>query len=241
MNSFSWRWVATLLAAGWLAGGWPARAQAPDASAVETGMPPPVEVYKGRRVARTMHYSGASWLVRESRQREEDCERMLGALGLKEGQTVCDLGCGNGFYSLPMARQVGDKGEVISVDIQPEMLTLLRERARKEGVTNIRPRLGSVIDPKLKDESVDMVLLVDVYHEFSHPEHMLRAIRKALKPDGRMVLVEFRAEDPAVPILEEHKMSKAQILKEIPPLGFKLVEQFDELPWQHMMFFQRDE
>lgn len=203
-------------------------------------VPPPAKAYKGREIAQTMHYLGAPWLTRESRDREEDCKTMLAALHVKPGDVVCDLGCGNGFYTLKLAHLVGEKGRVVAVDIQREMLELLKERAAEEKVTNIEPVLGTVIDPKLPADSLDLVLLVDVYHEFSHPEQMLAAIRKSLKPTGRVALVEFRAEDPAVPIKPLHKMSKEQIMKEFPPNGFKLVEQFDKLPWQHLMFFERD-
>jgi ubiquinone/menaquinone biosynthesis C-methylase UbiE len=188
-----------------------------------------------------MHYTGAAWLTRESRQREEDCKTLLAALKIKPGDTVCDLGCGNGFYSLKIAKLVGEKGRVIAVDIQREMLELLKEGAAAEKITNIEPVLGTTVDPRLKPGSIDLVLLVDVYHEFSHPEEMLAAIRKSLKPTGRVALAEFRAEDPKVPIKPLHKMSKAQIMKEFPPNGFKLVEEFDKLPWQHLMFFQRDD
>jgi ubiquinone/menaquinone biosynthesis C-methylase UbiE len=207
----------------------------------DESIPPALKGYKGREIAVTMHYEGAPWLTRESREREEDCTTLLKALHVQKGQTVCDLGCGNGFYTLKLAELVGEQGKVLAVDIQPEMLTLLKERAKDAGDANIRPILGSLIDPKLPKGGVDLILLVDVYHEFSHPEHMLRAMREALKPDGRMVLVEFRLEDPKVPIKLLHKMTKKQIMKEIPPNGFKLVEQFDELPWQHVMFFARDD
>jgi ubiquinone/menaquinone biosynthesis C-methylase UbiE len=206
----------------------------------EEKIPPPLKGYKGREIAVTMHYLGAPWLTRESRQREEDCETLLEALNIKPGMTVCDLGCGNGFYTLELAKRVGAQGQVYAVDIQQEMLHLLDERAKAAGVKNIKPILGSVIDPRLPDESQDLILLVDVYHEFSHPEHMLRAIRKALKPAGRIALVEFRLEDPKVPIKLLHKMSKEQILKEFPPNGYTLVESFDKLPWQHLMFFEKD-
>ena len=205
----------------------------------DASIPPPAKDYKGREIAQTMHYLGAPWLTRESRDREEDCRTMLAALHVKPGDVVCDLGCGNGFYTLKLAHLVGDKGRVVAVDIQREMLELLKERAAEEKVANIEPVLGTVIDPKLPADSLDLVLLVDVYHEFSHPEQMLAAIRKSLKPTGRIALVEFRAEDPAVPIKPLHKMSKEQIMKEFPPNGFKLVEEFDKLPWQHLMFFGR--
>jgi ubiquinone/menaquinone biosynthesis C-methylase UbiE len=126
------------------------------------------------------------------------------------------------------------------VDIQREMLGLLEESAKDENFDNVETVLGTVVDPKLPEASMDLVLLVDVYHEFSHPEQMLAAIRKSLKPNGRVALVEFRGEDPLVPIKPLHKMSKEQIMKEFPPNGFKLVAEFDELPWQHLMFFQRE-
>jgi ubiquinone/menaquinone biosynthesis C-methylase UbiE len=197
--------------------------------------------YKGREIAQYMHYEGAPWLVRESREREEDCNTLLKELGVKPGQTVCDMGCGNGFYTLKLAELVGKKGKVLAVDIQPEMLHLLDLREKEAGLDNIEPILGTPADPQLEEGTVDLILCVDVYHEFSHPEHMLTAMRKALKPEGRLALVEFRAEDPKVPIKRLHKMSKEQILKEFPPNGFKLVEQFDKLPWQHLMFFQADE
>ena len=207
----------------------------------DDAIPPPLKEYKGREIAQTMHYLGAPWLTRESREREEDCETLLKALKIKPGDTVCDLGCGNGFYSLKLAKMVGPRGKVIAVDIQREMLELLRDAAAAEKIGNIEPVLGTLIDPKLPEASIDLVLLVDVYHEFSHPVQMLAAIRCSLKPTGRVALAEFRAEDPLVPIKPLHKMSKAQIMKEFPPNGFKLVEEFDELPWQHLMFFQRDD
>lgn len=203
-------------------------------------IPPALTEYKGREIAQTMHFLGAPWLTRESRDREEDCKAMLKALGVKRGDVVCDLGCGNGFYTIKLAKMVGGKGKVIAVDIQREMLGLLDDRAKQERVKNIETVLGTVVDPKLPANAVDLVLLVDVYHEFSHPEQMLTAIRKSLKPNGRVALVEFRAEDPDVPIKPLHKMSKEQIMKEFPPNGFKLVSEFDKLPWQHLMFFERD-
>jgi ubiquinone/menaquinone biosynthesis C-methylase UbiE len=195
----------------------------------------------GRKIAATMHYTGAEWLVRESRQREEDCKQLLEALKVKPGQTVCDLGCGNGFYTLHLSRLVGPKGKVYASDIQPEMIELLKRRARATGARNIAPILGTPSDPKLGEARFDLVLMVDVYHEFSHPEPMLEAIRRSLKPDGRIALVEFRAEDDNVPIQPLHKMGKKQILKEFTANGFALTEQYDKLPWQHLMFFVRED
>lgn len=226
----------------------PAWSQEPgDAPAVEaaparaTKIPRAKTRYKGREIAQTMHYTGAPWLMRDERQREEDCSLLLEALDIKPGQVVCDMGCGNGFYTVQLARLVGEKGRVLAVDIQPEMLHMLEERAKAEGLSNIELIEGTPVDPKLPPKGVDLILLVDVYHEFSHPEPMLSAMRGSLKGGGRIALVEFRLEDPQVPIKLLHKMSKKQILKEFPPNGFRLVEQFDKLPWQHLMFFERGE
>jgi ubiquinone/menaquinone biosynthesis C-methylase UbiE len=212
----------------------------PSSTFADDALPPPLKKYHGRRIATTMHYLGAPWLVRESRQREEDCETMLAALNVQPGQTVCDMGCGNGFYTLPLAKLVGEGGKVVAVDIQREMLLLLKDRAAAESLSNIELVHGTIVDPQLKPGTVDLVLMVDVYHEFSHPEQMLQAIRASLKPGGRVALVEFRAEDRSVPIKKLHKMSKQQILKEFEPNGFQLVEEFDKLPWQHLMFFERE-
>jgi SAM-dependent methyltransferase len=223
------------------AGTSPATAQVAPAADAGNKIPPALEYYKGREIAQTMHFAGAPWLTRESRDREEDCNKLLRELRLEQGQSVCDMGCGNGFYTLRIAKRVGPKGQVYAVDIQPEMLSLLNERTKADRIHNVKPVLGTVVDPLLPPESCDVILCVDVYHEFSHPEQMLAAMRKALKPKGRLVLVEFRMEDPQVPIKLEHKMSKEQILKELPPNGFKLVQQFDGLPWQHVMWFEKDE
>jgi ubiquinone/menaquinone biosynthesis C-methylase UbiE len=200
-------------------------------------IPPAPPFHMGREIAQTMHYTGAPWLVRESRQREEDCRMMLDALGVQPGQTVCDMGSGNGFYTLELARMVGPEGLVYAVDIQPEMLRMLSRRAAQEGLENIRLILGSPIDPRLPAGEIDLVLCVDVYHEFSHPEAMLARIRESLAGDGKLVLVEFRGEDPAVPIKPLHKMTKAQVRSELEPAGFRVASEFDRLPWQHLLFF----
>ena len=200
-------------------------------------IPPAATHHMGREIAQTMHYTGAPWLVRESRQREEDCRLLLEALEVKKGQRICDLGCGNGFYTLELARRVGPDGLVYAVDIQPEMLRMLARRAAEEGLDNIRPILGTVADPRLPKGEVDLVLCIDVYHEFSHPEPMLARIRESLSPEGRLVLAEFRGEDPAVPIKPLHKMTKAQVRAELEPAGFRVAREFDRLPWQHLLFF----
>jgi len=241
-----WIWIWLMLAlTAWLPpGARPAIAEEPataDKSALEAKIPPAKQKYKGREIAVTMHYLGAPWLTRDSRQREEDCAMLLKALDIRPGQVVCDMGCGNGFYSLQLAKLVGPQGRVLAVDIQPEMLHLLTARAQEEQLNNIETIQGTAVDPLLPKGGVDLILLVDVYHEFSHPAQMLAAMRQSLKPKGRIALAEFRLEDPQVPIKLLHKMTKKQILKEFPPNGFKLVEQFDKLPWQHLMFFEKDE
>jgi SAM-dependent methyltransferase len=214
---------------------------APPASAPATRAAEPAALthYLGREIAQTMHYTGAEWLTRESREREEDTATLLRVLDLREGQTVADLGCGNGFYTLKLAKLVGERGRVLAVDIQPEMLELLNKRAAEAHVPNVSTLLADAADPHLPPGEVDLVLMVDVYHELSNPPEVLAAVRRSLKPDGHIALVEFRAEDPKVPIKPLHKMSKAQILKEFSANGFILTGQFDKLPWQHLMFFGR--
>jgi ubiquinone/menaquinone biosynthesis C-methylase UbiE len=198
--------------------------------------------YLERIVATPMSHLGASWLVRPERQAEENAEKALSLLGLTEGMTVCDLGCGNGYWTLPMARAVGETGTVYAVDIQPEMLRQLRTRMGKADLKNAKSVLGTVDDPKLPaDAQLDLLLMVDVYHEFSHPESMLWAIRRSLAPNGVIALLEYREEDPNVPIKPLHKMSKRQIMREYAANGLKLVRESNELPWQHLMFFARDD
>jgi len=213
-----------------------------DAQVKRKDVPSPVSnVYMGRRIAPTMGVGGALWLIRKNRQQEEDCETLLRELRLKPGMTVCDMGCGNGFYALKMADIIGVKGSVLAVDIQPEMLRLLQARAEEQQIRNVRRILSTLVDPKLPRGKVDLILCVDVYHEFSHPEQMLKRMRDSLSPNGVIALAEYREEDPNVPIKPLHKMSKKQILKEYSANGLKLVREFDGLPWQHLMFFGRDD
>jgi len=186
--------------------------------------------YMGREIAATMHYTGAPWLVRESRQREEDCKSLMQELRVKPGQPVCDMGCGNGFYTLKLAELTGEQGKVYAVDIQEEMLELSQRRAKTAELENIVFLHGTTTDPRLPENSLDLVLMVDVYHEFSHPEEMLRAISKSLKTTGQIALAEFRAEDPDVPIKPLHKMSKNQIFKEFRANGFgREIGRLDEI------------
>lgn len=212
-------------------------ASEPDASSKK---PRPRKRYKGRRIAQTMSYHGAGWLIRSNREQEEDGARMLESLHVTPGQTVVDFGCGNGYHTLKLAQQLGPTGRVLAVDIQPEMLRLLEARLEAEGIKNVEPILAGPYDPALPTAQVDLILMVDVYHELSYPEEILSSLRQSLRPKGRVVLVEFRAEDPLVPIKPEHKMTKKQVLRELLPNGFRLVEEFDDLPWQHVMFFEAD-
>ena len=211
-------------------------------SAIESELGKPalplgLKSYLGRTIADTMHYAGAPWLLRGEREQEESTAKMIRALGLKPGQSVCDVGAGNGYHSLMMATEVASNGRVLAVDVQPEMLDMLKERAAEAGIDNVTTQLGKLHDPMLPIGTLDLVLLADVYHEFSHPVHMLGAIRKSLKPGGQVVLLEFRAEDDTVPIKKLHKMSRKQIQAELSANGFKLAKSYDELPWQHMMFY----
>ena len=207
--------------------------------------PRPVEKarksYLGRVLAQPMSHQAAPWLIRDNRDEEERASESFKQLKLTAGMTVCDLGCGNGYWTLPMGRDVGETGRVLAVDIQPEMLKKLRVRAAKAKLQNIEPILGDVDDPNLPDGEVELLLMVDVYHEFSHPETMLWEIRNSLMDKGVVALLEYREEDPKVPIKPRHKMSKNQIMKEYEGNGFKLVREYNQLPWQHLMFFARDD
>jgi len=233
-------WVAMWVAASCVAQE-PQRVEtpAPQSEALRK-VPPARPTYMGRRIAQTMSFHGANWLIRDEREQEERPSQVFPQLGLKAGMTVCDMGCGNGFYSIEMAKLVSPGGKVLAVDIQQEMLHLLKLRADEAQVENIRPVLGTAIDPHLPPGAIDLLLMVDVYHEFSHPRQMLTAIRASLKPGGQIALLEYREEDPLVPIKPEHKMSKRQILKEYQANGLRLVKEFDGLPWQHLMFFEAD-
>ncbi|OUT55556.1 MAG: SAM-dependent methyltransferase [Rhodopirellula sp. TMED11] len=199
----------------------------------------PQRVYLGRQVAQPMSHLGAPWLIRSDRDQEENTSESFKQLRLKPGMVLCDLGCGNGYWTLPMAKEVGAAGAVYAVDIQSEMLQKLDQRASRLDLKNIKPVLGQIDDPKLPADKIDLLLMVDVYHEFSHPQSMLWGIRRSLSKDGVVALLEYREEDPSVPIKLLHKMSKQQILKEYHANGFKLVREYNELPWQHLMFFAR--
>jgi ubiquinone/menaquinone biosynthesis C-methylase UbiE len=189
----------------------------------------------GRVIAPVMGVGGAPWLDRATREDEEAPSKAIAALGLTAGMVVADVGAGSGYYTVRMARAVGAKGRVYATDIQPGMLQRLDARIKSESLENVVPVLGAVDDPKLPEKTLDLALMVDVYHELSQPQVFIRRLRETLKPDGRLVLIEFSKEDPKVPILEVHKMSVAEVKQELEPEGFTLAEVIDVLPWQHIL------
>jgi ubiquinone/menaquinone biosynthesis C-methylase UbiE len=197
--------------------------------------------YMGRRIADVMSWEGVDWLFRETRVEEEQPEAMLDALKIERGATVADVGAGAGYHSIRLARRVGPKGVVFATDVQLEMLRMLRTNARTAGVTNIKPVRASQTITGLPDGAVDLILMVDVYHECSDPALILKGLRQALAPKGRLVLVEFRGEDPEVPIKPEHKMTLEQVRREVEPQGFHFVESMEFLPWQHVIIFEKPE
>ena len=212
---------------------------AQDAKPQKSARRDPPGTYMGRPIAPVMGYQGADWLFRDTREAEEQPEAMLEALKINPGSTVADIGAGAGYTSLRLARRVGAGGTVLATDVQPQMLSMLRDNAKAAGVANIKPIRATQTDVKLPESAVDLALMVDVYHEASNPEALLGGIKKALKPGGRLVLVEFRGEDPEVPIKPEHKMTLAQVRKELEPQGFRFVESLEFLPWQHIIVFEK--
>jgi precorrin-6B methylase 2 len=196
--------------------------------------------YKEREIAYVMGHAAASWLERPEREEEENPKKLLAELKLKEGDVVADIGAGSGYYSFRMAKLVGEKGKVLAVDIQPEMLDMIKARSKKEKINNVEPVMGAEADPKLKPESVDVILLVDVYHEFAQPYEMTEKMVASLKPGGRLVFVEFRLEDDRVPIKLVHKMSERQVLLEMEDFAdMKHVSTSKNLPWQHVITFEK--
>jgi ubiquinone/menaquinone biosynthesis C-methylase UbiE len=195
--------------------------------------------YMGREIAQVMGHQGADWLERAERNQEERPDLLLESLKIQPATAVADIGAGTGFYTRQLAKMVGDKGTIYAVDIQPEMLELLTNKMAELKIRNVRPVLGSTEDPHLPPAVVDLVLMVDVYHEFDHPYEMMQAICRALKPGGRVVFVEFRAEDPGVPIKPVHKMTQAQVRTEIKAVPLDWVETSEVLPRQHIIVFKK--
>jgi ubiquinone/menaquinone biosynthesis C-methylase UbiE len=195
-------------------------------------------VYMGREIAHVMGHEGADWLERPERAAQEQPDRVIAAMELKPTDVVADIGAGTGYFSIRIARKV-PQGSVIGEDIQPEMIDLMRESITRAGVGNVRPLLGTTEDPHLPAGTIDKVLLVDAYHEFDEPLEMMQGIVRGLKPDGQVVFVEYRGEDPAVPILPHHKMTEAQLSSEMSAVGLHLVRRYEELPWQHVLIYGR--
>jgi SAM-dependent methyltransferase len=193
----------------------------------------------GRRYAGVMGVGGADWLVRPEREAEEQPDGALDAIGIVKGSTVADVGAGAGYLPWRLAERVGPAGKVYGNDIQQQMLELLRRNMQQRGIRNVEAVLGAADDPKLPREAVDLVLLVDVYHEFSEPRAMLRHIRESLRSDGRLVLIEYRGEDPKVPIRPEHKMTVPQVKAELEPEGFRMERVSEVLPRQHILIFRK--
>ncbi len=189
----------------------------------------------GRVIAHTMSVLGAPWLDRPERESEEQPTRAVKALGLKAGMVIADVGAGSGYYTVRLARAVGPTGQVYATDLQPGMLELIRGKIAREKLGNVTLVQGMADDPKLPDATFDMILMVDVYHELSGPQAFIAKLKRALKAGGRLVLIEFRGEDPNVPIQEVHKMTVSQIRQELAADGLAIERVLDVLPWQHIV------
>ena len=201
---------------------------------------PGVHPISGRRYAQTMSYLGADWLDRSERVQEEEPDVALDALKLAAGSIVADVGAGSGYMTVKMAKRVGPTGKVYANDIQPQMLSMLKQRLDREKLANVELVLGAFDDPKLPATALDLILMVDVYHEFSQPQQMLRHMRESLKPGGRLVLLEYRKEDPSIPIRPDHKMSVAEAKMEVEAEAFTLASVDERLPRQHILVFSKN-
>lgn len=195
--------------------------------------------YMGRQIAHVMGWQGAGWLEREEREREERSDLLLRIVALAPGMTVADVGAGTGYYARRIADAIGPTGKVYAVDVQPEMFAMLQSVAKQRGYGHITPLLGAAADVKLPAASVDLAIMVDVYHELEFPYEVLASIVRAVKPGGRVVFVEYRAEDPRVPIKPLHKMSEAQIRREAEVHSLVWERTVNDLPWQHAVIFKR--
>ncbi|MDH4065945.1 MAG: methyltransferase domain-containing protein [Acidobacteriota bacterium] len=193
----------------------------------------------GRVIAPVMSVGGAPWLERPEREAEESTSKAVAALDLRAGMIVADIGAGSGYYTRRIAARVGPTGRVYATDIQAGMLEILKRRVTAERLDNVVPVLGAPDDPKLPSETLDLALMVDVYHELSSPQVFVRRLRDSLKPDGRLVLLEYRKEDPRIPILEAHKMSVATVREELGADGFAIDTVIDVLPWQHIIVLKK--
>ena len=195
--------------------------------------------YLGREIAHVMGPGGVPWLERAEREVEERPQRVIDALEIKPGQTIADLGAGSGYYSFRIAPLVGEQGKVLAIDVEPRMLRIVAERARRAGIENVETVLSTAHDPNLPANSVDLLFMVDVYHELEFPKEMMLKVRDALKPGGRVALIEYRAEDPKVMIKDVHKMSERQIIRELQAVGFRHLKTVRSLPIQHLVTFEK--
>jgi SAM-dependent methyltransferase len=196
------------------------------------------KVWMGREISKVMGHPGIGWLERTDREKEEAPSKAIALLELAPDAVLADIGAGSGYYSFRIARKL-PHGKVVAVDIQPEMLDFLKAESVKQGVTNVQPHLGAIDDVKLPPASIDAALMVDAYHEFDHPVEMLASLRSALRPKGRIYVLEYRAEDDNVPIKPHHKMTEAQARKEFEAAGFRFVMNKPDLPWQHLLVFEK--
>ena len=207
---------------------------------IKTGDPNGINKwYMGRQIAQVMSHYGIDWLEREEREMEENTSLLLKNLAVKPGMVIADIGAGSGYHSALLSKMVGS-GKVFAVDVEPEMIAYLNERINQEKLSRIVPVLSTEQKLYLPENTIDMMLLVDVYHEFSYPYEMALSMLAALKPGGKLVLVEFRSEDPTVPIKTIHKMSETQAIKEFKAAGFIFDKNIDNLPWQHCMVFTKN-
>jgi len=207
------------------------------AAAIVAAQTPGVHPISGRRFAPVMGYQGADWLERAEREDEEAPDVALNVLKIAKGSAVADFVVDYGYITEKLAARVGPSGRVFANDVQPQMLDLLARRLARRKITNVTLVQGDIDDPRLADASVDLEIMVDVYHEFSRPQAMLRHLRDALKPGGRLVLLEYRKEDPTIPIRPEHKMSVAEAKLEVEAEGFALAKADESLPRQHILIF----
>lgn len=226
-------------------------AKAPTPAAASPTLPPPPayttappspggigKIFLGREISQVMGHPGIGWLERSDREKEEAPSKAIAMLDLAPDTVIADIGAGSGYYTFRIAPLIPD-GKVIAVDIQPEMLRHLRDEAQKLSIPNVHPHLGTIESVEIPANTLDAALMVDAYHEFSHPAEMLQSLHKALKLDGKIYLLEYRAEDPNVPIKTLHKMTEAQAIKEFEALGFTFLENKPGLPWQHFLIFEK--
>ena len=196
--------------------------------------------YMGREIAYVMGFQGINWLERSEREIEEDVSTLIKNMKIKINETIADIGAGSGYHVFKMA-PLAKNGLVYAVDIQPEMLEAIELKKRSKRVSNVETVLGSEKSINLPKNSLDKILLVDVYHEFSYPAEMVESIKNALKSNGQLFLIEYRGEDLSVPIKKIHKMTEKQSIKEMEAAGFRLKENIDNLPWQHCMIFEKNQ